>query len=67
MMKKKTTDEFIPKALLEVWAAKDAVYRETRNMTPKQQIAYFRKGAVQVAKRIGAKVVKNPDGTSQLV
>ena len=66
-MKMKKTDEYIPYALREVWAAKDAVYKETKNMTPKEQLAYFRRGVKRMAKRIGAKVVKSPDGTCRLV
>ncbi len=66
-MKKKKTDEYIPKALREVWKWKAEVARETRGKTPAQIKKYFHDGLKSAARSIGAKVVKSPDGTCRLV
>jgi hypothetical protein len=64
---KPTEEEYIPPALREVWAMKDAVSEDIKNMSVKQRIAYFKKGVKRAAKRIGARIVREPDGTSRLV
>jgi hypothetical protein len=62
-----TTKAPISKALLLVWEAKKAVYEDTKDMTPEEVLAYFRKCSENVAKELGKRWVKNPDGTSSLV
>jgi hypothetical protein len=65
--KMKTIEEYIPPALREVWAMKDAVSEDIKDMTVKERIAYFQKGVKLAAKRMGARIVREPDGTCRLV
>jgi len=63
----KTTDMAITKALQEVWEWKEAVYEDTKNMTYEETRAYFQKGLEDAARLLGARIVKNPDGSCSFV
>ena len=63
----KTVKAPVSQALLEVWKAKKAVYEDTKNMTPREVVAYFEEGSRRFAQELGARWVENPDGTSSLV
>ena len=64
---KKTNYYVEPRSLRDVWAWKDAVYRDTKNMTFEEQKKYFAQGVEEAARRIGAKIVTRPDGSKLLV
>ena len=63
----KATEEYVPTALKEVWAMKDAVAQDIKDMTVQERIAYFREGVERMAKRMGARIVHEPDGTCRLL
>jgi hypothetical protein len=42
-MKTKAKDEFVPKALREVWEWKDAVYQETKHLSTREALDYILK------------------------
>ena len=63
----KTVEAPVSKALLEVWEAKRLVYEDTKDMTREQRMAYSRQSLENAARALGAKIVKNPDGTYRLV
>lgn len=63
----KTVEAPISKVLLEVWEAKKAVHEDTKDMTPEEVKAYFKKCSENFAKELGKRWVSNPDGTSSLV
>jgi hypothetical protein len=63
----KTVKPPISKALLDVWEAKKTVYEDTRDMSPEEVRAYFKKCSENFARELGKRWVKNPDGTSSLV
>jgi len=63
----KTTEKFAPKALRDVWEWKEAVYQDIKDMTVEEKLAYFHEGLELAAKTIGARLIKNPDGTYRLV
>ena len=58
----KTNEEFIPKALRDVWEWKDAVYQDTKDMTTEEKLAYFHEGLESAAKLLGKRIVKTEDG-----
>ncbi|OHD56631.1 MAG: hypothetical protein A2096_15315 [Spirochaetes bacterium GWF1_41_5] len=54
----------ISKALKEVWAMKEAVYNDTKNLPADEVIKYFHEGTKKACKEMGVKLIKNLDGKS---
>jgi hypothetical protein len=63
----KTTEMPVSQALRDVREAKRRVYEETKDMTTEERMAYFRRASEDLARAVGKRWVKNPDGTSSLV
>lgn len=59
----KTTEYTVPESLKAVWEWKDAVSSEIEHKSTQEKLAYFREGLDVAAKLIGARLVKNADGT----
>ncbi len=53
----------ISKSLEQVWKWKEEVYNDTKNMTFEEKKKYSEKNLKESAELIGAKLVKNEDGT----
>ena len=63
----KVTNVPVSNALREVWEWKEAVYEDVKDMTFEEKQAYFRNGMEEAARTIGARLVRNPDGTCVFV
>jgi hypothetical protein len=60
----KTIDEqYTPKALRDVWAWKDSVYRDTTGKDFSEVKHYFADGMNEAAQILGASIVSNSDGS----
>jgi len=59
----KTRDDYTPKALREVWAWKDSVYRDTAGKEFSEVRSYFADGMKEAAQIPGASIVTNADGS----
>jgi hypothetical protein len=57
----------VSRALEEVWEWKEAVYEDTKDLTPEETIAYFHEGLKETARMMNAELVKNPDGSYRFV
>ena len=66
-MKTKDKEEFVPKALREVWEWKDAVYKDIKNMSFEEKRVYFENGLKEAVKMIKGKVKTNSDGSCSIV
>ena len=62
----KTASAPISRALVQVWEAKKAIYEETKDLSPEEVAAYFKKRSEEFAEGLGKHWVKNPDGTLSL-
>ena len=51
-----TNDE--PEAMREIHAIRQAMYEETKNMTPQELIAYHKKLAAEHEKKSGIRILK---------
>jgi len=63
----KTVSAPVSKALLDVWAAKEAVYEDTKDMSVEEVLAYFEEHSRRLAEDLGKRWVENADGTRSLV
>jgi hypothetical protein len=59
----KTSDDCAPKALREVWAWKDSVYRDTAGKDFSEVSRYFADGMKEASRILGASIVTNADGS----
>jgi sensor histidine kinase regulating citrate/malate metabolism len=55
---KKKGHDVDPPSLVEVWKWKDAVYKDIKDLSPKETVKYFNEGAKEIIKKLGLKTVK---------
>jgi len=62
-----STNSKISNSLKEVWDWKEAVYEDTKNMDSEQLNKYFFEGLLSAVKSLNAKLVKNKDGSYNII
>ena len=60
-MKTKTSAEFVPTALRQVWDWKDAVYRETQHLATHEALEYILNQGGAIARQLNLRVAVFPD------
>lgn len=63
----KPTETAVSKSLEEVWKWKNSVYDDIKDMSLDETKIYLHEGLTRAAETIGARLVKNPDGTYSFV
>ncbi len=62
----KTLECSVSNALREVWEAKKAVYEDTKDMTPQEVVAYFKKHSDDFDKELAQHRAENSGGASSM-
>jgi len=60
-MKTKTSAEFVPTAMRQVWDWKDAVYRETQHLSTHAALEYILSQGGAMARQLNLRVAVFPD------
>lgn len=59
--------KIIPKSLEEVWEWKEAVYKETKNLSLKERISYSNQNLTKIVKEFNLEIKTLKDGNIRLV
>lgn len=63
----KTNKKTIPDSLEEVWEWKEKVYKDIKDKDFKGKKQYFNSGLQDAVKILNGKLVKNPDGSYNII